>query len=183
MNTQELKSAWTNFTVSVRGLEKQSHELLCVTVDHMFSHRMDTSVLRFALESLENVEGSFRLQALIAYVVEFTGVTVQPDTDRGFGFIVKKDKEREMTRGKRQLALIQSTPWFEWAEAEKPLNTPKLNESAITTAAKGYATGEISAQELLDFANTFVNKVKEHVHSDKKVQDFAVKYLEQQLSA
>ena len=149
----------------------------------MFEHRMDTSVIKFAFESLENVEGSFRLQALIAYAIEFTGITVQPDTDRGFGFIVKKDKEREMTRGNRQLELINNTPWYEWAEAEKPLSTPKLTEGAITTAAKGYATGEISAQELLDFANTFVKKVKEHVSQDKKVQDFAVKYLEQQLSA
>ena len=182
MKLKDIKTGWTSLTVSIRGVERQSHDLLVASSAHAFNNRLDFSGIKFGLDCLEHVSGSFRIQAVIAYLEEFAGVTIEADKDNGFGFKVTKNASWTGTRGKRQLEVIKRTKWFEWAPSEKPLNTPKISAQYWVTMARGYASGTITQADIESDSGDFGwSKVMTMIDSSDgdAILDWAEKYQRQ----
>ena len=156
------------------------HEAIAATIEFFRpKSKGNTNWIKEHISAYVTYAGSVRLQALIGWYEEYTGVIVKQNDDYTIETVVK-DKNFKPERGIEQLNKCKAFPFYKWGlqNLEKPLKTPEFPESAASMLAKGIATGTFTPEEAQDWIKQLQSKVDAKLKDDKII-DFADKYAKQ----
>jgi hypothetical protein len=168
--SKQLKKRWTSFTVSVQGMQRKCHDLLIASICHSYQNSNDWSMVRYGLDCLENVEGSFRIEAVKGWLETFAGVTIVAH-ERGHGFKVTTNKDWKGDRGADGIAECKRNPFYDWAPAEKPFVPFKMPTGFIGALAVAIITEETTEIEVIEeYGNVIAKKVMAKVSDSKIIQ-------------
>lgn len=168
-----VKKLFTTFAKSNRA----AHELAIEALVHYGQHKNDVSLIeRFTAVAFGHQQ-YFRYQAFKAWLEAFTDLKVKEPGKDQERLEVRRDKNGKGFTS-ADLDKCKATPFYDYMPADKPLATPKIPESVAVTLARGLLTGEITEQQIQEWASHILEEAKKK-QTDSKVIDWSVKYMEQ----
>lgn len=167
-----VKKLFTTFAKSNRT----AHELAIEALVHYGQHNDSTLVERFTAVAFGHQQ-YFRYQAFKAWLEAFTDLKVKEPGPNQERLEVRRDKNGKGFTA-ANLEKCKATPFYDYMPADKPLTAPKIPESLEVTLARGLLTGEITEQQIQEWASHILENAKKK-QTDSKVIDWSVKYMEQ----
>ena len=171
-----LKALWNTFA---KG-NGNAHSMIIEALVHYGQHNGDSSMVeKFSRGAFANQQ-HFRYQAFKHWLEEFTPIRIhEPGKDKDTLTCTTDKKAAKFTS--LMLQACKDMPFYQFVPADKPLSAPKISESLEIIMARGLLTGDITEEEVVQYAAGLVAKVKAK-QAEKKVVDWSILYLEQQVA-
>ncbi len=155
---------------------KKAHELAIEALVHYGQHKDVSLIERFTAVAFGH-QKHFRYQAFRTWLEAFTDLKVkEPGKDQERLEVRRDENGKGFTSA--DLDKCKATPFYDYMPADKPLATPKIPENMAVTLARGLLTGEITEQEIQEWASHILENAKKK-QTDSNVIKWSDKYKEQ----